>query len=90
MCHQAAVVGAGVDVSDAPAYASHNDLGTATLLAAMHESGCEKLILASSMVVYGEGRYRNGRGEFVEPAAAGRRTWQRGSSTRRIPIPESA
>ncbi len=69
VCHQAAVVGAGVDVRDAPAYASHNDLGTATLLAAMHESGCETLILASSMVVYGEGRYRNGRGEFVEPAA---------------------
>ncbi|MFD6057652.1 NAD-dependent epimerase/dehydratase family protein [Rhodococcus wratislaviensis] len=69
VCHQAAVVGAGVDVSDAPAYASHNDLGTATLLAAMHESGCGKLILASSMVVYGDGRYRNGRGEFVEPLA---------------------
>ncbi|MGV9867734.1 NAD-dependent epimerase/dehydratase family protein [Rhodococcus koreensis] len=67
VCHQAAVVGAGVDVSDAPAYASHNDLGTATLLAAMHESGCRRLILASSMVVYGAGRYRNGRGEFVEP-----------------------
>ena len=69
VCHQAAVVGAGVDVSDAPAYASHNDLGTATLLAAMHESGCHRLILASSMVVYGAGRYRNGRGEFVEPSA---------------------
>ncbi|MFE7418754.1 NAD-dependent epimerase/dehydratase family protein [Rhodococcus sp. NPDC057529] len=67
VCHQAAVVGAGVDVGDAPAYASHNDLGTATLLAAMHESGCRRLILASSMVVYGAGRYRNGRGEFVEP-----------------------
>jgi dTDP-L-rhamnose 4-epimerase len=69
VCHQAAVVGAGVDVSDAPAYASHNDLGTATLLAAMHESGCRRMILASSMVVYGAGRYRNGRGEFVEPSA---------------------
>lgn len=68
VCHQAAVVGAGVDAGDAPAYASHNDLGTATLLAAMHESGCNRLVLASSMVVYGEGRYRNARGEFVTPA----------------------
>ena len=32
VCHQAAVVGAGVTVADLPAYASHNDLGTAALL----------------------------------------------------------
>jgi len=57
VCHQAAVVGAGVAVSDLPAYASHNDLGTATLLAAMHETGVTRLVLASSMVVYGEGSY---------------------------------
>ncbi|MBD8505022.1 NAD-dependent epimerase/dehydratase family protein [Hoyosella sp. G463] len=58
VCHQAAIVGAGVDAADAPAFASHNDLGTATLLAAMAAAGCERLVLASSMVVYGEGRYR--------------------------------
>ena len=40
-----------------PAYAGHNDLGTAALLAAMHEAGVDRLVLASSMVVYGEGRY---------------------------------
>ena len=40
-----------------PSYASHNDLGTAALLAAMHEAGVDRLVLASSMVVYGEGRY---------------------------------
>jgi dTDP-L-rhamnose 4-epimerase len=57
VCHQAAVVGAGVTVADLPAYASHNDLGTAALLAAMHEAGVDRLVLASSMVVYGEGRY---------------------------------
>ena len=58
VCHQAALVGTGVDVADLPAYASHNDLGTAALLAAMHEAGVSRLVLASSMVVYGEGRYR--------------------------------
>jgi dTDP-L-rhamnose 4-epimerase len=57
VCHQAAVVGAGVTVADLPAYASHNDLGTAALLAVMHEAGVSRLVLASSMVVYGEGRY---------------------------------
>jgi dTDP-L-rhamnose 4-epimerase len=57
VCHQAAVVGAGVTVADLPAYAGANDLGTAVLLAAMHEAGVDRIVLASSMVVYGEGRY---------------------------------
>lgn len=67
VCHQAAVVGAGVDAADAPAYASHNDFGTAVLLAAMADSGCRRLVLASSMVVYGEGKYRNSAGDIVTP-----------------------
>ncbi len=57
VCHQAALVGAGVRVGDLPSYAGHNDLGTAALLAAMHEEGVSRLVLASSMVVYGEGHY---------------------------------
>jgi dTDP-L-rhamnose 4-epimerase len=57
VCHQAAVVGAGIDAADAPAFASHNDFGTAVLLAAMQATGCRRLVLASSMVVYGDGRY---------------------------------
>src|SRR5690242_8456902 len=57
VCHQAAMVGHGVDPSDAPEYAAHNDLGTAVLLAAMHAAGVRRLVLAGSMVVYGEGRY---------------------------------
>jgi dTDP-L-rhamnose 4-epimerase len=57
VCHQAAMVGHGVDPSDAPDYAAHNDLGTAVLLAEMHRAGIGRLILAGSMVVYGEGRY---------------------------------
>ena len=57
VCHQAAMVGAGVSVADFPAYASNNDLGTAALLAAMQEREVDALVLASSMVVYGEGWY---------------------------------
>ena len=57
VCHQAALVGAGVTVADLPLYASHNDVGTAALLVAMHNAGIGRLVVASSMVVYGEGRY---------------------------------
>jgi dTDP-L-rhamnose 4-epimerase len=69
VCHQAALVGAGVRVADLPDYASHNDLGTAVLLAAMHQGGVDRLVLASSMVVYGEGRYRCDEHGDQSPAA---------------------
>lgn len=56
--HQAAKVGLGVDLDDMPDYASANDVGTGVVLAAMARVGVRRLVLASSMVVYGEGRYR--------------------------------
>lgn len=55
--HQAALVGLGIDLQDLPAYTSHNVQGTAVLLAGMAAAGVRALVLASSMVVYGEGRY---------------------------------
>jgi dTDP-L-rhamnose 4-epimerase len=55
VCHLAAKVGLGVDVQDLPDYADSNDHGTAVLLAAMARAGVGRLVLASSMVVYGEG-----------------------------------
>ncbi|MFB7501357.1 NAD-dependent epimerase/dehydratase family protein [Streptomyces sp. NPDC056161] len=57
VCHQAAMVGLGTGFADAPEYVSRNDLGTAVLLAAMAGAGVRRLVLAGSMVVYGEGRY---------------------------------
>lgn len=57
VCHQAAMVGLGNGVADAAEYVSRNDLGTAVLLAATAEAGVRRLVLAGSMVVYGEGRY---------------------------------
>src|SRR5271156_5223747 len=57
VCHQAAMVGAGVDAADAPAYGGHNDYATTVLLAQMFAAGIRRLVLASSMVVYGQGRY---------------------------------
>ena len=56
VCHLAAKVGLGIDVSDLPDYAGSNDHGTAVVLAAMAARGVTRLVLASSMVVYGEGR----------------------------------
>ncbi|TDW30718.1 NAD-dependent epimerase/dehydratase family protein [Cryobacterium psychrophilum] len=57
VCHQAAKVGLGVDFADAPDYVMSNEVGTAVLLAAMAVAGIDRLVLASSMVVYGEGSY---------------------------------
>jgi dTDP-L-rhamnose 4-epimerase len=58
VCHLAATVGMGLDLSDLPRYVANNDLGTAVLLSGMHRAGVSALVLASSMVVYGEGSYR--------------------------------
>jgi dTDP-L-rhamnose 4-epimerase len=55
--HHAAMVGMGVDLDDLPDYVAHNDFGTAVLLAGMARAGVRRLVLASSMVVYGEGGY---------------------------------
>ena len=58
VCHQASRVGLGVDFGDVRSYVADNDLGTATLLWALHDARFSgRLVLASSMVVYGEGRY---------------------------------
>ena len=58
VCHQAARVGLGVDFADVGAYVEDNDAGTAVGLATLHGLGFDgPLVLASSMVVYGEGRY---------------------------------
>jgi len=67
--HQAAMVGLGSDFADVTDYVSHNDLGTAALLRAMHDSGFRgRLVLASSMVVYGEGRFECVAHRVVRPA----------------------
>lgn len=58
VAHQAARVGLGVSPADVTGYVDDNDRGTAVGLWAMHEAGfAGRLVLASSMVVYGEGAY---------------------------------
>ncbi len=55
--HLAAKVGLGVDLADMDDYVSSNDHATAVLLRCLASSGVRRFIQASSMVVYGEGRY---------------------------------
>ena len=65
--HHAAMVGMGVDLDDLPDYVAHNDLGTAVLLTGMARAGVGRLVLASSMVVYGEGAYACAQHGPVDP-----------------------
>ena len=67
VCHQAAMVGLGVDAHDAPDYVSHNVLGTSRLLSAMARAGVLRLVQASSMVVYGDGAYACPEHGLVRP-----------------------
>jgi dTDP-L-rhamnose 4-epimerase len=69
VCHQAARVGLGLDFADVSSYVHANDVGTAAGLWAMHAVGFRgRLVLASSMVVYGEGAYRCAEHGPVRPA----------------------
>ncbi|HEY3004187.1 MAG TPA: NAD-dependent epimerase/dehydratase family protein [Kribbellaceae bacterium] len=56
--HLAAKVGLGVRLDDIDDYVSSNDLGTAVLLRAAAVAGVPHVVMASSMVVYGDGAYR--------------------------------
>jgi dTDP-L-rhamnose 4-epimerase len=68
VCHQAARVGLGVDFGDVRRYVDDNDAGTAAGLWALHQLRFRgRFVLASSMVVYGEGRYRCPRHGDVRP-----------------------
>ncbi|NTY62419.1 NAD-dependent epimerase/dehydratase family protein [Mycolicibacterium sphagni] len=86
VCHQAAVVGAGVNAADAPSYAGHNDYGTAVLLAQMFEAGVQRLVLASSMVVYGQGGYHCPVHGVVDPVPRIRADLDAGVFEHRCPI----
>ncbi len=69
VCHQAGKVGLGVDFGDVDDYVSHNDSGWAVGLRALHDRRFGgRIVLASSMVVYGEGRYRCPEHALVSPA----------------------
>jgi dTDP-L-rhamnose 4-epimerase len=89
--HQAARVGLGVDLGDLEDYVSHNDVGTAVLLRELAASGsCERVVLASSMVVYGEGRYRCAEHGVVAPAPRPERALRAGRFDPACPVCDAA
>src|SRR5438552_2317329 len=65
--HLAAAVGVGQSMYEIARYTEVNNLGTAVLLEALGKSPVGRLVVASSMSIYGEGLYRTAGGR---PAAA--------------------
>ncbi len=63
--HLAAAVGVGQSMYEVAHYMSTNDVGTAVLLEALIARPVERLVVASSMSIYGEGLYRSAAGAIV-------------------------
>jgi dTDP-L-rhamnose 4-epimerase len=64
--HLAAKVGVGQSMYEIESYTDVNERGTAILLQALAERPVRKLIVASSMSVYGEGLMRDRQGRLIE------------------------
>src|SRR4051812_6745664 len=66
--HFAAMVGVGQSMYQVEEYTSVNNLGTATLLQALIDRPVERLVVASSMSLYGEGLYQDPAGNTIQGA----------------------
>lgn len=64
--HLAAAVGVGQSMYQVASYTSTNNFGTAVLLEALLERPVKRLIVASSMSIYGEGLYRAPDGRIYD------------------------
>lgn len=76
--HLAAAVGVGQSMYEVERYLAANALGTGVLLEALLERPVRRLVVASSMSVYGEGRCRRADGRFVAGARRTRAQLERG------------
>lgn len=65
--HLAAAVGVGQSMYDIVSYVEVNEAGTAVLLEALSKRPVERLVVASSMSIYGEGFAHRGGDGFVYP-----------------------
>ncbi len=83
--HLAAKVGVGQSMYEIGAYSSVNDLGTATLLQALIARPARKLVVASSMSVYGEGLMVDDEGRPVETIERSHEDLRRGQWDPRDP-----
>src|SRR3954467_596173 len=57
--HYAAMVGVGQSMYEIKEYTDVNNVGTAVVLEALVKNPVEKLVIASSMSIYGEGLYKD-------------------------------
>jgi len=95
--HLAAEVGVGQSMYAIDRYVATNDHGTAVLLQALLARPVRRLIVASSMSVYGEGLYQDSKGHLIEDVVRGPRNeatgWdpvdQVGRPLVPLPTPES-
>ena len=76
--HFAASVGVGQSMYDIVSYVQTNDVGTAVLLEALSKHSVERLVVASSMSIYGEGLARRGTGELISPSERSAEQLRRG------------
>ena len=96
--HLAAMVGVGQSMYEISQYTEVNNLGTAVLLEALMQWPVERLVVASSMSIYGEGLYQTADGQFVAGRERGlgqlkEHDWEirdaRGRPLLPVPTPES-
>lgn len=62
--HYAAAVGVGQSMYEIREYTDINNMGTAVLLEELIKNPVEKLVVASSMSIYGEGLYKDSNGKI--------------------------
>ena len=95
--HLAAEVGVGQSMYAIERYVSVNDLGTAALFQALIDRPVQRVVVASSMSIYGEGLYRDAAGHVHEdvtlkPRRAGDTSWDpldaEGRPMTPVPTPE--
>src|SRR3712207_587248 len=95
--HLAAEVGVGQSMYAVDRYVSVNDHGTAVLFQQLIERPVKRVVVASSMSIYGEGLYRTAEGALVEDAVRRPRTgpgapWDplddQGRPLKPVPTPE--
>jgi dTDP-L-rhamnose 4-epimerase len=80
VCHLAAAVGVGQSMYEIERYVDINNRGTALLLETLMDRPLQRLVVASSMSVYGEGLYRHpGNGsQYCEPQLRSREQLSKG------------
>jgi dTDP-L-rhamnose 4-epimerase len=95
--HLAAEVGVGQSMYAVDRYTSVNDLGTAVLFQQLIDRPVQRVVVASSMSIYGEGLYRTVEGDLRQNVVRGMRnadgSWdpldERGRPLVPIPTPET-